>query len=130
VDEAVTVKAPSVALATRSLTVALPFTSVVGASTFEAVLVNVPLAPVPPVLAVKVTVTPCTGLPLPSVTCATSGAKPVLIATLWLFPLEIARFAGAPAVMVMPLVKAVTLVWSATVAVMTTAAGGMVVGAV
>ena len=53
------------------------------------VLAKVPLAPVPG--AVKVTETPLTGLPLPSVTVATRGApKAVPTVALWVQPPEMA----------------------------------------
>jgi hypothetical protein len=82
---AVTALAPTVALAVNTDEVATPLALVVSVSVFDALVANVPLAPVAG--AVKTTNAPLTGDP-PIVTVATSGdPKAVLIAALCDAPL-------------------------------------------
>jgi hypothetical protein len=69
---AVTTTAPIVPFAVKADDVATPVASVVSVSVFDALVANVPLAPVPG--AVKITNAPLTGDP-PIVTVATSGAE-------------------------------------------------------
>jgi hypothetical protein len=87
---------PAVALAVNVVDVATPLPLVGGAVVVAVPFANVPLAPLPG--AVKVTVTPLTGLFPASVTVATKGAaNALLIAALCPEPLVTTTFAAGPA---------------------------------